>query len=83
MNECDGLSYNILWDIIDNVWRCTICNDGFHDIENFQEHKCAIIDNNDAKREFSWIVPVCGLLHLEINVSKPFVKLNWEVFTNI
>ena len=46
MIECDGLPCNILRDIIDNVWRCTICNDCFYDIENFQEHKCAIINNN-------------------------------------
>ena len=40
MIECNGLPCNILRDIIDNVWTCTICNDCFHDIENFQEHMC-------------------------------------------
>ena len=79
MIECDGLPYNILRDIINNVWRCMICNDCFYDTENFQEHKCAIINNNDPKQEFCWIVPVCGLLHLEMNVSKSFVKLNWDL----
>ena len=83
MIEFDGLPYSILRDIINNVWRCTICNDCFHDIEKFQEHKYAIINKNDLKREFSWIVPVCGVLHLEMNVSKSFVKLNWEAFTNL
>ena len=83
MIEFDGLPYNILRDIIDNVWRCTICNDCFYNIENFQEHKCIIINNNDHKLEFSWIVPVCCVLHLEMNVSKSFVKLNWKVFTNL
>ena len=83
MIEFDGLPYSILRDIIGNVWRCTICNDCFYDIEKFQEHKCAIINKNDPKREFSSIVPVCGVLHLVMNVSKSFVKLNWEVFTNL
>ena len=73
----------IVRDIIDKVWRCTVCNDCFYDIENFQERKCVIINNNDPKREFSWIVPVCGLLHLEMNVSKSFAKVDWEVFTNL
>ena len=52
-------------------------------MENFPDYKCAITNKNNAKREFSWIVPVCGLLHLEMNLSKSFIKLNWEVLTNV
>ena len=78
-----GLPYNILRDIIDNVWRCSICTDCFYDMENFPDYKCAITNKNNPKREFSWIVPVCGLLHLEMNLSKSFIKLNWEVLTNV
>ena len=29
--------------------------------------------------EFDWVVPLAGLLHLEFNVCKAFMKLNWEV----
>ena len=52
-------------------------------MENFPDYKCTITNKNNPKQEFSWIVPVCGLLHLEMNLSKSFIKLNWEVLTNV
>ena len=73
MIECDGLPYNLLRDIIENVWRCSHCNECFYNIDVFQEHKCAILAKG---------IPVCGLLHLEINAGRAFTKLNWEIFAS-
>ena len=30
---------------------------------------------------YFWLVPVSGLLHLEVNACRSFIKLNWPVFT--
>ena len=80
--ECDGLPFNILREIIANVWRCSQCNDCHYGIERYQDHKCFILQNNEPVREFGWLVPVSGLFHLELNLSRAFIKLNWEVFAS-
>ena len=78
--ECDGLPYNTLREIIANIWRCCNCNHCFYRIEKFEEHKCYILHNAGKVREFSWLVPVSGLFHLELNACRAFIKLNWEIF---
>ena len=80
--ECDGFPYNILREILNNVWHCNNCSDYFYGIENFREHRCFILEQvSRPTRAFSWLVPVCGLLHLEMNACRSFIKLNWPVFT--
>ena len=78
MVECDGIPYNMLF--ISNVWRCSECLKFYYGLPNFQEHKCYSLQTVDPKREFRWLIPVSGLLHLEMNVDRSFTKLNWEVF---
>lgn len=73
--ECDGLPYNIIRDIIANVWRCSHCSKCYYG--SYQNHKCQSINR---RREFGWLVPVSGLLHLEMNVARSYIKLNWDVF---
>ena len=80
--ECDGLPYNTLRDIISNVWRCTECINCFYEVSSFQDHKCYILHNAIAVREFGWLIPVRGLLHLEMIFCRSFMKLNWDVFTS-
>jgi len=41
---------------------------------------CYILDRKRPLREFSWLVPVSGLLYMEINFARAFTKLNWDVF---
>ena len=41
---------------------------------------CYILDRKSPLREFSWLVPVSGLLHIEMNLARAFTKLNWDVF---
>ena len=79
--ECGGLPYNILKEILNNVWRCINCSDCFYGIENFTEDRCFILEQVRPTREFFWLVPVHGLLHLEMNACQSFIKLNWSVFT--
>ena len=81
MIECDGLPYNLIRDIIDNVWRCAQCSKCFYGLLPFQEHKCHVLHNIEPTREFDWLVPINELLHVEMNVARSFIKLNWEVFT--
>lgn len=78
--ECDGLPYNIMREIIEKVWRCSNCNDCFFGSDSFNDHKCKVLYNTLPVREFDWIVPIMGLLHLEMNAARAFVKLNWNVF---
>ena len=78
--ECDGLPYNLIRDIIANVFRYSECKTCFYSIQNFIEHMCHVKRKLEAKREFGWLVQVFGLLHFEMNVARAFIKLNWEVF---
>ena len=79
--ECDGLPYNLIRDIITNVWRCPQCSSCYYGLEFFQDHMCHVLKNVKPEQEFGWLVPVSGLLHLEINIARSFMKLNWDVFT--
>ena len=78
--EFDGLHCNVFREILNNVWHCNNCSDCFYGIENFREHRCFILEQVRPTREFSWIVPVSGLLHLKMNAWQSFIKLNWPVF---
>lgn len=80
--ECDGLPYNIIRDIIANVWRCTQCLNCYYGLSNFNDHKCYVLSKVVPKREFSWLLPICGLLHLEMNAARSYTKRNWEVFSS-
>ena len=80
MVECDGLPYNIIRDIIANVWRCSQCSGCYYGLDSFEEHKCYILKSIQPKREFAWLLPVCSLLHVEMNVARSFSRLNWEVY---
>lgn len=79
--ECDGLPYNILREILTHVWRCLECQSCYFGLETFESHRCFILRNAAPVHEFGWLVPVIGLLHLEMNACRSFMKLNWEVFT--
>ena len=76
--ECDGLPYDLIRDIIHNVLRCSECKKCFYGLTSFKEHKCFIITEHSF--EFSWLVPIPGLLHLEMNLGRAFVKMNWDIF---
>ena len=81
--ECDGLPYKIMRDLMDNVFLCGRCNTSFYGEENFNSdnHRCYVIHGEqEMTREFDWIVPVMGLLHLEMNAARSFLNLNWDVF---
>ena len=78
--ECDGQPYTILRNLIDNVWKCPNCHISFYSLVSFNEHFCHILKKIEGYREFDWIVPIVGLLHLEINAARSFLKLNWDVF---
>ena len=79
MIECDGLPYNLLRQVTSEVLRCEKCEKYFYGYSSFEDHICHILYKVNPKNEFSWLVPVCGLLHLEMNLGRAFLKLNWEV----
>ena len=63
-----------------NVWRCFECKKCFYKYDTFKEHRCYLLGKcKVGKREFDWIVPIAGVLHVEINAVKSFVKLNWDL----
>ena len=78
--ECDGLPCNMIRDIISEVLRCQLCNRCFWGREAFEEHNCFQAASAKSKKEFGWLVPIFGLLRLEMNIGRAFVKLNWDVF---
>lgn len=52
----------------------------FEGKKTFEEHKCYIIHNIEPVKEFGWLVPIFGSLHLEMNLGRAFIKLNWDIF---
>jgi len=80
--ECDGLPYNIIRDIVANVYRCPQCSNCYYSIATFKDHKCYVLDKICETYEFGWLLPVFGLLHLEMNAARAFTELNWDVFTS-
>lgn len=78
--ECDGLPYNTMRDLQRNVWRCRNCKNCFYGTDCYNEHECYTLLHTAPVREFDWLVPVMGLLHLEMKAARSFIKLNWSVF---
>lgn len=62
--ECDGLPCNLIREIVVKVLRCPLCNRSFWRQEVFSEHICSVVKAVESKREFGWLVPIFGLLHL-------------------
>ena len=52
----------------------------FFGLDVYKDHSCFILDPKTPTREFDWLVPVSGLLHMEMNIARAFTKLNWQVF---
>ena len=77
--EVDGTIFLIAEQLIFNVFHCSHCNNSFYGKENFEGHRCFILEGGPLSREFDWIILSPGLLHLEMNAIKAFVKLNWSV----
>ena len=80
MVECNGLPYNIIRDIIENVFRSSKCSNCYYSLATFRENTCYILHQIKEVKEFGWVLPVFGLLHLEMNVARSFTKLNWDIF---
>ena len=67
-------------DIIENVLHCDECCKYFYGMACFKDHKCFILHENSPILEFGWLVPIPGLLHIEMNIARAFTKLNWDIF---
>ena len=78
--ECDGGIYSIVEKLVFNVFHCELCHESVFGFEEFMNHRCRILYDLDHTREFDWIIPLPGLLHIEMNGCKAFFELNWEVF---
>lgn len=51
----------------------------FYGRENILDHRCFIVQNSVPLYEFGWLIPLPGLLHIEMNACKAFYELTWEV----
>ena len=78
--ECDGLPINLIRDIIIQVLRCPTCKKCFWGSDAFNDHACFVVKQIQPKKEFGWLVPIFGLLHLEMNLGRAFLKMNWDIF---
>ncbi|XP_060601916.1 uncharacterized protein LOC132755133 [Ruditapes philippinarum] len=77
--ECDGGIYSIVDKLIFNVYHCTQCDEGFYGYDNFLEHRCSILHNIQPQHQYGWLVPLPGLLHIEMNACKAFFEITWDV----
>ena len=76
----DGLPYLVSRLVIENVLICTECGREVlkkdvvkHCIEVHQGQKCKCV------REFGWVVLRIGKLHMEMNMARHFMEMNWNV----
>lgn len=70
--ECDGVIYSIVDKLIFNVLRCDKCEEALYGEDAFLEHRCSLLHNSRCTHEFGWVIPMPGLFHIEMNVSKLF-----------
>ena len=77
--ECDGGIYIIAEKLISNVFLCSTCNISFYGREAYKEHSCKPPESAELVREFDWVVLIPGLLHLEMNAARSYMKLNWDI----
>ena len=73
--ECDGGIYAIVEKPLFNVFCCDKCKDRFYGIDSFKGHRCSILYDITPRHEFGWLIPMPGLLHVEMNGCKAFFKL--------
>lgn len=81
----DGLPYLVVRQVIDTVHICTACEQEVLK-EQYTEH--ILSDSHRQYRgqevkfipEFDWVLLRIGKLHVEMNMAKSLVKVNWEVF---
>lgn len=79
----DGLPYLVCRKVIEDVLLCTECGEEVlkeslteHCIKVHQGQKCSTV------KEFDWVVLPIGKLHLEMNMARHFIDLNWDVFVS-
>jgi len=77
----DGLPYLVSIQVIENVLICTECC-GEVLKENVQKHCVEVHQGQRCKclQEFGWVVLRIGKLHMEMNMARHFMDMNWDVF---
>ena len=77
----DGLPYLVCRGVIEDVLLCSECGEEVekasvseHCIKSHQGQQCSTV------QEFSWVVLRIGKLHLEMNMARHFIDLNWDIF---
>ena len=72
--ENDGGIYTIVARLLKNNFRCTQCKCCFYGEDNLRSHSCFSMNTEILlRREFDWIIPMPGLLHIEMNAAKAFM----------
>ena len=75
--EADGAIFVVVNQLIENTYICSSCKTSFFGTQTYENHGCSELS---YEREFDWIVLFPGLLHIEMNMCKAFMKLNWDAF---
>ena len=76
----DGLPYLVCRGVINDVLLCSECGEEVekasvseHCIKSHQGQQCSTV------QEFDWVVLRIGKLHLEMNMARHFIDLNWDI----
>lgn len=77
--ECDGGIYSIVDKLLCCVYHCPKCDEGFYGYNNFLVHRCSILHNIQLQHQYGWLVPLPGLLHIEMNACKAFFEITCDV----
>ncbi|XP_077869158.1 uncharacterized protein LOC144360163 [Saccoglossus kowalevskii] len=78
----DGLPYMLAHKVIRSVHKCVLCSESFFGNDEFVKH-CIVAHNSEHRDfvlEFDWVLLRIGPRHMEMNMTKSFFELNWEVF---
>lgn len=77
----DGLPYLVCRKVVQEMLLCTECGDEVLK-ESLNEHCLKVHQGQrcNAVQEFDWVVLRIGKLHLEMNMARHFMDLNWNVF---
>jgi hypothetical protein len=82
---CDGLPYNLALKVIEQTFICASCDKSIFGKEEIRKHERICTDDASEQhgryyREFDWVVLRTGDGHVEMNMMKSFMELNWDVF---
>ncbi|XP_041453561.1 uncharacterized protein LOC121406620 [Lytechinus variegatus] len=81
--SCDGLPFTLAQRVIKETYTCTCCNEAVFSREAYMHHleKHSLVEvPGIMPLEFDWLLLRIGHGHVEMNMVRSFLELDWHAF---